>query len=396
MTGFGARGSLLREAAAHGHHRVTFVELFFDLVFVFAITQLSHHLLHDLSLTGLAQTLVLFVAVWWAWIDTAWVTNWLDPDRKPVRLALLVLMLVGLVLSATLPKAFHDGGLPFALAYATFQMGRSAFTIWAVARHDRAQATNFTRILSWQALASALWIAGAFLHDGARLGVWALAAVIDSIAAATGFFVPGLGASKAADWNVEGGHLSERCALFIIIALGESVLVTGATASGLAWTVTNFSAFVVAFVGTVAMWWIYFDTGSERASSRIAHAQESGHMARLGYTYVHQIIVLGIIGCALSDELILAHPGGEVSPAATAAIVGGPALYLLGCGLFKYPLLRRFPLSHLAGLVLLAPLAPFAGAFSPLGLAAAGTAALLVVAAWESLALRRIAPRPAD
>lgn len=170
MAGFGARQNLLREMSEGGHHKVTPVELFFDLVFVFAITQLSHHLLHDLSLPGLLQTLVLFVAIWWAWIDTAWVTNWLDPDRVPVRLMLLALMLIGLVLSATLPKAFHEGALPFALAYAAFQTGRSAFTIWAVARRDPAQALNFKRILTWQAAASALWIAGAFLHDGGRLG----------------------------------------------------------------------------------------------------------------------------------------------------------------------------------------------------------------------------------
>ncbi|MFG1345317.1 low temperature requirement protein A [Xanthobacter autotrophicus DSM 431] len=388
---WGANQFLLRRASEHGHHRVTFVELFFDLVFVFAVTQLSHHLLHDLSPTGLLQTLILFVAVWWAWIDTAWVTNWLDPDRKPVRLMLLVLMLVGLVLSATLPKAFHGGALPFALAYAAFQTGRSAFTIWAVSRHDPGQALNFKRILCWQALAAALWIAGALAHDGPRLGLWAAAVVLESLAPATGFFVPGLGASKAAEWNVEGGHMAERCALFIIIALGESILVTGATAAELAWTTTNVAAFVTAFVGTVAMWWIYFDTGSERAGAHFAHASETGHMARLNYTYIHQIIVFGIIGCAVSDELILAHPGGEVSAATAAAIVGGPAVYVLGCGLFKYPLLGHMPLSHLAGIALLAALVPLSGFFSPLGLAAAATFALLVVAAWEAVSLRRMA-----
>ena len=388
--GRSANQFLLRRASEHGHHRVTFVELFFDLVFVFAITQLSHHLLHDLSLTGLLQTLILFIAVWWAWIDTAWVTNWLDPERKPVRLMLLVLMLIGLVLSATLPKAFHEGALPFALAYATFQTGRSAFTIWAVGRHDPAQALNFRRILCWQALAAALWIAGALAHDGLRLGLWAAAVALESLAPATGFFVPGLGASKAAEWRVEGGHMAERCALFIIIALGESILVTGATAADLAWTLPNVAAFVTAFVGTVAMWWIYFDTGSERAGARFAHAGETGHMARLNYTYIHQIIVVGIIGCAVSDELILAHPGGEVSAATAAAIVGGPAIYVLGCGLFKYPLLGRIPLSHLVGIALLVALVPLSGFFSPLGLGAAATVALLVVAAWEGASVRRM------
>lgn len=389
MSGFGARDNLLREAPGKGHHKVTFVELFFDLVFVFAVTQLSHHLLHDLSPLGLLQTLVLFVAVWWAWIDTAWVTNWLDPDRVPVRLMLLVLMLVGLVLSATLPKAFHEGALPFALAYAVFQTGRSAFTIWAVARRDPAQALNFKRILAWQAAASALWIAGAFLHDGGRLAAWALAVALESIAPAAGFFVPGLGASRAAQWKVEGAHMAERCALLVIIALGESILVTGATASGLAWSVTNVAAVAIAFLGTVAMWWLYFDTGSERASAHIAHAAESGHMARLGYTYIHALIVMGIIGCAVSDELILAHPDGAPSRAAVLAILGGPALYVVGCGLFKHPLLGRFPLSHMVGLVALALAIPFARWLNPLALAAWATGALMLAAAWETRVLRQ-------
>ncbi|ABS67243.1 membrane protein-like protein [Xanthobacter versatilis] len=158
----------------------------------------------------------------------------------------------------------------------------------------------------------------------------------------------------------------------------------------------NVTAFVTAFLGTVAMWWIYFDTGSERASARFAHVEDSGHVARLTYTYIHQIIVIGIVGCAVSDELILAHPDGHLSTAAAFAILGGPALYVLGCGLFKYPLLRRFPLSHLVGLGLLALLIPFSSLFSPLGLAAAGTGALLVVAGWEVVALRHITPRRAD
>lgn len=386
--GFGARENLLRAASEEGHHKVTFVELFFDLVFVFAVTQLSHHLLHDLSPLGLVQTLVLFVAVWWAWIDTAWVTNWLDPDRKPVRLMLLGLMLVGLVLSATLPKAFHAGALPFAFAYVLFQTGRSVFTIWAVARHDRAQMLNFSRILTWQAATGALWIAGAVLNDGGRLATWALAVALESLAPATGFFVPGLGASRAAEWKIEGAHMAERCALLVIIALGESILVTGATASGLAWTGINVAAFATAFVGTVAMWWLYFDTGSERASAHISHAPESGHMARLGYTYIHALIVMGIIGCAVSDELILMHPDGETSRAAAAAILGGPALYVLGCGLFKYPLLGKFPLSHYAGLGALALAVPVAGWLSPLALAAWATAGLVLAAAWETNALR--------
>ncbi|MEP9354308.1 low temperature requirement protein A [Xanthobacter sp. KR7-65] len=396
----GARQYLLRQPSEDGQHPVTFVELFFDLVFVFAITQLSRHLLHDLSVVGLVQTLILFVALWWAWIDTAWVTNWLDPERKPVRLMLLALMLIGLILSASLTKAFHEGAMTFALAYGAFQTGRSAFTIWAVARHDPPQAMNFVRILSWQGVAFALWIAGALGHDGLRLGLWAAAVTVESIGPTLGFPVPGLGRSKATDWKLESGHLAERCGLFIIIALGESILVTGATFSGLAWrgqswTATGWASFLVAFTSSLAMWWIYFDTGSDRAAARFAQTSRTGAMARLGYTYVHQVIVIGIIGYAVSDELVLAHPGGDVSAAAAAVIIGGPAFYVLGCGLFKYPVLSRFPLSHMAGLALLLLLVPFTSFFNPIGLAAAATLVLLVVAAWETVALRLL-EKPAE
>lgn len=394
MAVFGSRSFLLRPASAHGHHRVTFVELFFDLVFVFAITQLSHHLGHDLSVEGVLQMVVLFIAVWWAWIDTAWVTNWLDPERKPVRLMLLVLMLVGLVLTASIPQAFHGRGLAFALAYVAIQVGRSTFTIWAVRGPDPAQALNFTRILSWQVLSGTLWIIGALAEGETRLIVWAVAAGLDTLAPAMGFFVPGLGVSKAAQWKVEGGHLSERCALFIIIALGESVLVTGATFSEHDWTAVGVLAFLIAFLGTVAMWWIYFDTGSERSGAHMTQSEAPGGAARLGYTYIHQIIVLGIIVCAVADAHILAHPDGHVSVASAAVIIGGPALYLLGVGLFKYPLLAHFPLSHLVGLGLLALLAPFAALLSPLLLALAATVALMVSAAWEVVSLRRMGAVP--
>jgi low temperature requirement protein LtrA len=278
-----------------------------------------------------------------------------------------------------------------ALAYVTIQVGRSAFTIWAVRGRDPQQALNFQRILSWQALAGAFWIVGAFLEGEERLAAWAAGAALETFAPSVGFFVPGLGASKAAQWNVEGGHLSERCALFLIIALGESILVTGATFAELHWSALHVMAFVTAFVGSVAMWWIYFDTGSERSEAHMVGSGAPGRMARLGYTYIHQIIIIGVIVCAVSDEIILAHPDGHTSPEAAFAIIGGPAFYLLGVGLFKTPLLRRFPLSHLAGLVVLLALAPFASRLGPLGLAMAATVALLIAAGWEMASLRRMA-----
>ncbi|MBN9015061.1 MAG: low temperature requirement protein A, partial [Rhizobiales bacterium] len=130
MTQAGQRGSLLRERNPKQHHRVTFVELFFDLVFVFAVTQISHTLLAHFSPLGVAQVSILMLAVWWVWVFMSWVTNWLDPERTPVRVMLFVMMVAGLLLSTSIPKAFDSRGLIFALAYVAMQVGRSVFVIF--------------------------------------------------------------------------------------------------------------------------------------------------------------------------------------------------------------------------------------------------------------------------
>ena len=262
-------GNLLRVRDGHGHTRVTFVELFFDLVFVFAVTQLSHSLLADLTLSGALHTALLLVALWWVWIDTSWVTNWLDPDRTPVRLALFVIMLLGLTLSAAIPEAFAERGLVFAAALVTIQVGRSIFFIFAV-DGDRNHIRNFQRITAWLAFAGVFWIAGGLAEGETRVSLWLIAVVIECIAPATAFWTPGLGRSSTTDWTIEVDHMAERCGLFIIIALGESILVTGATFSELEWTAPVVGAFLGSFVGSVAMWWIYFTTaeaGTAVASS---------------------------------------------------------------------------------------------------------------------------------
>jgi low temperature requirement protein LtrA len=222
--------SLLRERKDGSEARVGSVELFFDLVFVFAVTQLSHFLLHHLTPLGAVQTCLLLMAVWWVWIYTSWVTNWLDPDKTQVRVMLFLLMLAGLVLSISLPEAFAERGLTFAAAYASMQVGRSLFALWAFERAGRpADAKNFQRIIIWLSVSGLFWIFGGFAAPAPRLGLWAVALAIEYTGPAVGFFVPGLGRSETTDWAIEGGHLAERCGLFVIIALGESILVTGAT-----------------------------------------------------------------------------------------------------------------------------------------------------------------------
>ncbi len=375
--------TLLRGRPTHGHHRVTSIELFFDLVFVFAITQLSHYLLEHFSTAGMLHTGLLLMAVWWAWMYTSWATNWLDPDKVPVRLMLLTCMLIGLLMSAAIPTALATGGLAFAGGYAAIQVGRTAFVLWAV-RHIPAQRRNFQRILTWLVVSGMLWIAGGTAEGDARLALWLAALFLDYLSPIVAFWVPWLGASPTTDWDVEGGHMAERCGLFIIIALGESILVTGATFSGLEWTWTSAAALVTAFVGSIAMWWIYFDTTAEVATATISASADPGRLARSAYTYVHLPIVAGIIVAAVGDELVLAHPSGHVDPHTLIALLLGPALYLVGTGLFRWAIAGVIATSHVIGLILLGLLPLLSPAMSPLTLAAAATVVLVAIAAWET------------
>jgi hypothetical protein len=381
-------GRGLLRAREGGHARVTYVELFFDLVFVFAVTQLSHGLIRHPSLMGLLETALLLMAVWWAWVYTAWVTNWLDPERPPVRIMLFAVMAAGMVLSMSIPSAFEERGLLFALAYVSIQVGRSLFTLWCV-RADRGLRLNFLRISAWLATSGVLWIAGGLAQDEARLACWAIAIAIEYVSPAAGFWTPGLGRSRTADWTVEGGHLAERCTAFTIIALGESLLVMGATAADLAWTPTVILAFVSSFLGSIAMWWIYFSFTAEAASEAISRSDDPGRVARLAYTYSHLLPVAGIIVAAVGDEWVIHHPVGHTDIKTAAALIGGPLLFLLGGLLFKRAVFRIWSPARSAGLAVLLALAPLSLMVSPLGLSLLTTAVLMLVGAWESLAIHR-------
>jgi len=383
------RQNLLR--TRQGHTRVTYVELFFDLVFVFAVTQLSHTLLEHLTLVGALQTVFLLLAVWWVWMYTCWFTNWIDPEKPAVRMMMFALMLAGLLLSASIPDAFGHQGLLFAGAYTFIQVVRTAFLLNAVHGHDPVNFQNMRRILAWLIFSAVFWITGGCVEGQARVTFWLVALGIEYLGPFAFFYVPGLGRSSTADWKIDGAHMAERCALFVIIALGESILVTGATAAALPATAPTNFAFAVAFVGSVAMWWIYFNIGAERGSREFAGSADPGRMARNVYTYFHIPIVAGIVVCAVADEIAIAHPAGHLSPGAAAALLGGPALYLAGNIYFKRASAKYYPLSHLVGLGLLAIVAmisPSLEHVTPLALATATSIILVVVAVWETRSFR--------
>ena len=388
----GGRHGLLRARGGPDDGRVEFVELFFDLVFVFAITQLSHRLIEHPSTVGALETLILFLAVWWAWINTAWVTNWLDPHRTRVRLLLFGMMAAGLFVSMSIPEAFGNRGAAFALAYVTMLLSSSLFAAFAFRRPDPANHRNFVRIAIWIAIAGLFWIAGGFSAPEHRLPLWAAAAAIWSVAPTFGFYVPGLGRSTTADWRVDAHHLAERCGLFIIIALGESILVTGVTFTDLAWTSPALAAFAGALLSTVAMWWIYFNVGAERASRIFAASDDPGRVARLAYTYVHVPIVAGIVIAAAADEWVLAHPTDHAEVHVAVAAIGGPALFLAGTALFKRLTGAQYwPLSHIIGLQLLLLLFLAWQRMEPYQLSLAVAVLLSVVAMWETISLQALA-----
>ncbi|MFX1682331.1 low temperature requirement protein A [Mitsuaria sp. CC2] len=378
---------LLRRPDPHGHAKVSFVELFFDLVFVFAVTQLSHTLIghfaqEGVTLPGALQTGFLMAAVWWVWIFTSWVTNWLDPERLPVRVCLFAMMLAGLLMSVSLPQAFGERALMFALSFTAIQVGRTLFFLWAARGADEVLVRNFQRIGAWLAVSAVLWIAGA-LTPSLRVPLWVAALAIEVVGPSAGFFVPGLGRSTTADWTISGGHLAERCALFVIIALGESLLVTGATFAEEPLTTMSLLAFLVSFAGSIALWWLYFDTTNEFATGRIVHSDDPGRLARLAYTYIHLPIVAGIIVNAAADEFVLAHPDGHTDLKTALCLLGGVALYVIGVGLFKRTVVGRWPWSHGVAVLVLAAAGPFVHDWSPVATSAFACAVLVALAAWE-------------
>jgi low temperature requirement protein LtrA len=392
--------NLMRDRA-EGHQRVTNVELFFDLVYVFAVTQLSHYLLPRPTVDKALQAALLLVMVWLVWAYTTWVTNWLDPERIPVRLLLLGLMLVGLTMSAVLPRAFRDSGLIIGLAYAVMQVGRSLFAVWAL--QGQPLQRNFQRILAWCCVSGALAIAGGLTASVyPRVVFWLLAVGVDLLGGLLGFYTPVLGRSTTQEWDIEGGHFAERCQAFILIALGESLLVIGATLAGLLHPLSlphadrtpTAAAFVVAFVGSVALWWLYFDRSAEEGARLIAESDDPGRLGRSAYHLIHPIMVAGIIVVAAADDLVLAHPDAVGVASTSWLILGGSGLYIAGHLAFKLTVWRRLSWQRVGALILIALLGLLAPHVTALVLSACVAAVVVAVAIADHVQYRSAAPAP--
>jgi len=329
VTRFARRSDTGREQGS------TSLELFYDLVFVFAVTQVSHLLLDDVSWRGAGHAALALLVVWWAWNYTTWVTNELDPEASVVRLLLIALMLLTLLLAIAIPGAFGDRALLFAGSYVAIQVGRHAFLAFVTAERGSLERERAERILIWFVAAGVFWLAGAFADGSARVTLWLIALAIDYGAPSVLYWLPGRPRATHETWQVETSHFAERFQLFVIIALGETIVLTGATTAELDLDLATVTAFALAFASTAALWWLYFDYVARIAERRLATAPDRTRLARDGYTYLHAVLVAGVILSAVGDELVIGHATEELHTPELAAVAAGPALYLVGHVLFR-------------------------------------------------------------
>jgi low temperature requirement protein LtrA len=357
---------------------VTPLELFFDLVYVFAIGQLSHHLLEHVDLRTGAETVILTLAVLYAWYMTAWGANWLEPDRPPVRALLVGLMLASLLMSVAIGDAFGDRAWLFVTGYLLLQVGRAAFLM--VALRGRALGEHFVNDFVWELLTGGLWVAGAIAEGDARLALWGLAAAATYAGVSVLHWLPGRGRRiDLGHTEIAGGHLIERFRLFFIIALGETVLVTGSAFTDQPFELERLLALVIAFTGTVALWWCYFQRAEEIGVEAAETADDAGAVGLEG-TWTLTLIVIALIGIAVGDELAIAHPDHEPTLGFTILTFGGPALFLLAQVLFLRNVLGHVPRSRPLGLAALAGLAVATAPLTLIVGIAASTAVLVAVA----------------
>ncbi|MGH2953680.1 MAG: low temperature requirement protein A [Solirubrobacterales bacterium] len=327
----------------------TFLELFYDLVFVFAITQVAHLLLPDVTWEAAGQSALALLVVWWAWQYTTWVTNELDPDSIPVRLLLIGLMLASLLMAIAIPDAFGEKALLFAGSYVAIQVGRHAFLTFIAADSGSIERGRAGRILIWFCAAGSLWIAGGFAEGEGRTLLWVAALAIDYGGPLCTFWFPGRGRASPEVWHVGTAHFTERFGLFVIIALGESIVITGATTAELELNTARIAAFGGAFLGTAALWWLYFSSIAGRAEQALARSEHRTLLARDVYTYGHILIIAGIILTAVGDELVIAHPTDELSESELTAVVAGPTLYLLAQAALRLRITGQLSARRLSG-----------------------------------------------
>jgi low temperature requirement protein LtrA len=382
---------LLRES--EDPQRATFLELFFDLVFVFALTRVSQqavdHLIgeHRTVLSGSGQPLLLLLALLMVWYATTTVTDIYDPRRPEIQLVIVVTMLGTLLMAVAVPQAFGQRGLVFAGAYVVINIGRGLYFVPALRGHPAQRRAG--RALFWFGMSAIPWLAGAVVPGApARAALWTLAVAIDYGGVVLRAPTPGLGRQPATESPVAVEHVSERYRQFFIIALGELILVTGITYSRTNFEAARTIALLVSFATIVLIWRIYIYRAGELLPAAMAAAR---HPARLAQwtAFAHLLMVIGIVAIAAGDDLVMRGPLGHTDPRWVAVILGGPALFLLGRARFEQVVFSRISFDRVIGLLVLAALAPAMLFAPPLAAASAAAGVLLGIAIADAVRSRR-------
>ena len=335
---------------------------------------------------------MLLLLVWWAWNYTTWVTNFFDPVMIPVRLMLIVVMLLSLTMSVAIPDAFGDRAALFAWSYVALQVGRNVFAAAAV-KAGTERRSSFVRILVWSLIAAPFWIWGAHAGADARTWIWIAALALEYAGPAFRYWLPTLGTTNTADWEIDGHHFAERFHLLIIIALGETIIVVGngLSVAGLSgWT--SSTSLLVGFLTTVWLWWLYFDVVADSGRYNLTQQDDPGLFARDVFTYLHLPIIAGIIAYAVALEIVVAHPSDELSGMPLAIALAGPLLYLIGHNAARRRMTGTWSHVRWWAAAAIAVLWPFGPGMSALALMTIMLCVLVATVVWESVSYRRWYP----
>jgi len=315
-------------ATRRNDERVTPLELFFDLVFVLAITQCTALMSHNQTWEGLVQGLLVLGVVWWAWVGYAWLTSVIDPEAEESRLVIFVAMAALLIVSLAIPEAFGELALVFALAIGVFRSAHIAL-FWLAGADDQDLRRSVIGLAISTAIAVGLLVLASFFDGVAQGALWALAIFLDM--AGPYFF-------GAEGWKLVPGHFAERHGLIVIIALGESIVAIGVGASG-ALDLGIGTAAVLGIFLAAALWWAYFDVVALISARRLGEAETGrvqNELARDSYSYIHLLMVAGIVLIALGMKVTIGHYDDHLHAEIAFAMLGGLATFLLGLVAFRY------------------------------------------------------------
>ncbi len=361
------------------------LELFFDLVYVFALNQISHHLLEHRDWVGAGQTAILFLAVFSVWSFTAWLTSLTNTEKNPVRWMLLTTMFLGFFMNSTLGEAFGESGWLFVALYLPLQIGRN---IWALRLGlEKTMHDHHGRMLVWILGTTFLWIPGAMAEGELRLALWGAAALIDLLGFVSGHPLPGR-RTDTRHFPFVGEHLFERCRLFLLIAFGDTILVTGSTVVGVKLDVPTGLVTGVAIIGTIALWWSYFRRSEGVTMETLKNSPDPARLSRKAI-YALMGMVAGLILASVGDEIAIAHPLESTDVFTNLMIFGGPALFVLAQGWYLWRVDGDLPASRPLAFVALALLAAATLPLPKVGAAAISVLVLIAMAVADSIKAHR-------